>query len=80
MGEWIMGERFDVEERWPELFEGLTPEDRRAVLNALGSNWQEGWEPNRLDVENLTDYARGEIDRPEYERRLLVAAERFRTL
>ncbi|WP_125778272.1 antitoxin VbhA family protein [Antribacter gilvus] len=74
-----MGEKFDVEERWPELFEGLAAKDRQGVLNALGSNWQEGWEPNRLDVENLTDYARGAIDEAEYDRRAAEAAERYRS-
>lgn len=73
-----MGEKFDVAQRWPELFEGLTAVDRRGVLNALASNWQEGWEPDRLDVENLTAYARGTIDEAEYDRRAAAAAERHR--
>jgi len=70
-----MSERFEVEERWPELFAPLTVEERRAVVNALASSWHEGWIPNRADVESLTDYARGAIDEAEYDRR---AAERAR--
>jgi hypothetical protein len=69
-----MASEFDVEARWPELFESLRDDDRRAVLNALASNWHEGWEPNREDVENLTDFARGAIDKAEYDRRAAAAA------
>ena len=64
-----MSEPFDVETRWPELFAQLTAADREAVVNALASSWHEGWAPNREDVENLTDYARGVIDKAEYDRR-----------
>ncbi|GAB3519560.1 antitoxin VbhA family protein [Arthrobacter monumenti] len=71
-----MAAEFNVEARWPELFDELTPDDRRHVLNALASNWHEGWKPNREDVENLTDYARGAIDRAEYSRRVDMAAAR----
>ncbi|WP_280115591.1 antitoxin VbhA family protein [Pseudoclavibacter terrae] len=38
----------------------------------------EGWVPNREDVENLNDYARGAIDKSEYARRVAGAAERHR--
>ncbi|GAB3264529.1 antitoxin VbhA family protein [Arthrobacter pigmenti] len=71
-----MATEFNVEDRWPELFAGLTPDDRRYVLNALASIWYEGWKPNREDVGNLTDYARGSIDRAEYSRRVHMAAAR----
>lgn len=64
------GTEFNVEDRWPELFDELTSDDRRYVLNALASNWYEGWKPKREDVENLTDFARGSIDRAEYSRRV----------
>ncbi|PWJ22998.1 hypothetical protein ATK17_3957 [Branchiibius hedensis] len=66
----------DVEQRWPELFEQLDARQRRAVLNALAASWHEGWVPNREDVENLTDEARGAIDEEEFVRRALAAAER----
>lgn len=69
---------FDVEDRWPELFLQLQQEQRDAVVQSLASAWHEGWEPNREDVENLTDRARGAIDRDEYLRRSDAAAERRR--
>lgn len=69
---------FDVEIRWPELFAALGEDDRRAVVNALASGWHEGWAPDREDVENLTDYARGAIDAGEYRRRVAAAADRDR--
>ncbi|GAA3853034.1 hypothetical protein [Brevibacterium ammoniilyticum] len=64
-----MSERFDIEERWPELFEPLTAVQRESVVQAFADAWHEGWVPNREDVENLTDRARGAIDREEYLRR-----------
>ncbi len=73
-----MAERFEIEERWPELFEQLDQVQRRAVVQSLASAWHEGWVPNREDVENLTDEARGAIDREEYLRRADAAAERHR--
>ncbi|MGO2031273.1 MAG: hypothetical protein ACTH2A_10020 [Glutamicibacter ardleyensis] len=33
------------------------------------ASWHEGWEPNREDVENLTNFVRGTYDRAEYLRR-----------
>ena len=71
-----MARKFDVEERWPELFVQLDETQRRAVIQALASAWHEGWEPNREDVENLTDEARGAIDAAEYRRRAHAAARR----
>jgi len=73
-----MSERFDIEQRWPELFTGLDANNRRAVVQSLASSWHEGWVPNREDVENLTDNARGTIDGAEYLRRVDAAAERRR--
>lgn len=71
-------DKFDVHERWPELFAQLTEEQRTAVIQTLASSWHEGWEPNREDVENLTDFSRGAIDLEEYQRRADAAAERHR--
>ncbi|WP_424937777.1 MULTISPECIES: hypothetical protein [Bacteria] len=71
-------EKFDVDERWPELFAQLTATQHVAVLQTLASSWHEGWAPNREDVENLTDHIRGAIDRDEYLRRADTAAERRR--
>ncbi|MCS6712477.1 hypothetical protein JSY14_10765 [Brachybacterium sp. EF45031] len=71
-----MSERFDVEQRWPELFAGLDETQRYAVVQSLASAWHEGWTPNREDVANLTDEARGAIDAAEYRRRAHAAARR----
>jgi hypothetical protein len=73
-----MAAEFNIEGRWPELFEQLDATQRRAVVQSLASAWHEGWEPNREDVENLTDRARGAIDHAEYLRRSDAAAERSR--
>ena len=73
-----MAERFEIEQRWPDLFERLEARQRRAVVQSLASAWHEGWVPNREDVKNLTDEARGDIDRDEYLRRVAQAAERHR--
>ena len=75
-----MAGEFGVEQRWPELFAELDETQRRAVVQSLAAAWHEGWEPNREDVENLTDEARGAIDYDEYLRRADAAAERRRTV
>ncbi|MCL3777883.1 MULTISPECIES: hypothetical protein [unclassified Actinomyces] len=71
-----MSKKFDVEDRWPELFVQLDGAQRYVVLQALAAAWHEGWEPNREDVENLTDEVRGAIDETEYLRRVREAARR----
>ncbi|MFP3712423.1 hypothetical protein [Puerhibacterium sp. TATVAM-FAB25] len=70
----VAGERFDVEERWPELFDRLDVHQRYAVAQSLASMWHDGWVPSREDVENLTDRARGAIDQAEFVRRSREAA------
>ena len=71
-----MAAEFNIESRWPELFVQLDETQRRAVVQSLASAWHEGWTPNREDVENLTDEARGAIDAEEYRRRAHAAARR----
>ncbi|WP_190264611.1 antitoxin VbhA family protein [Glutamicibacter nicotianae] len=71
-----MAEKFDIEERWPELFTQLDANQRNAIRQALASAWHEGWVRNREGVENLTDVARGAIDNAEYLRRVRGAAHR----
>lgn len=70
--------RFDIEQRWPELFDGLTERQRWSVVQSLAAAWYEGWEPNRADVANLTDFAAGRIDHAEYIRRSHASVGRFR--
>lgn len=66
---------FDIEQRWPELFEPLDDVQRTAVVQTLASSWQEGCTPTRDVVENLTAYAAGKIDVIEYQRRSDAIAE-----
>lgn len=72
----MVEERFEVEERWPELFEGLDDLQRRSVVHSLAASWHEGWVPNREDVANLAARASGEIDRAEFLRRAREKARR----
>ncbi|HJX77809.1 hypothetical protein [Glutamicibacter sp.] len=65
----------DLEQWWPELFAGMDSETRNSIVQAFAGSWHEGWEPNREDVENLTNFVRGEYDREEYLRRAMVQAE-----
>ncbi len=69
-------EHVKFEDRWPELFDPLTTDQRRNVLHALASSWHEGWVPSREDVADLTELATGAIDRAEYRRRSRVKAQR----
>lgn len=60
---------FNIEQRWPELFQNLDEQQRLGVRNTLAALWHEGFELTREDVENLTDYAAGVIDADEYRAR-----------
>ncbi|MDR1427030.1 MAG: hypothetical protein LBJ08_04660 [Bifidobacteriaceae bacterium] len=73
-----MPEAFDVQERWPDLFEGLSERGRWAVVQALAAAWHEGWVPNRDDVELITDDARGAVSPKEFRERAYRAALRDR--
>lgn len=70
-----MTAEFEIESRWPELFERLSERERSAVVNTLASSWHEGWTPNREDIEILTDFVRGTIDASEYDRRAAELVE-----
>jgi hypothetical protein len=61
--------RFSVTARWPDLFVGLTPGQRRTVVRNLARSWHDGWEPTRSDVDDLVQYVVGEISEAEYARR-----------
>lgn len=66
--------RMNLEGRWPELFEGLSPHEYRAVVQSLVANWHEGWVPNREDLKNLVEVVTGAMDENEYMRRSAVLA------
>jgi len=66
-------------ERWPDLLDGLTGIERRAVMNAVADNVLEGWRPRRTDIEALVDVVRGNCTTAEYierVRRDLIRPER----
>lgn len=72
-----MEQKFDLEQRWPELFAELDAVQRRAVVQSLADAWLEGWRPSRDQVKNLVDEALGLIDEEEYFRRSDAAARRL---
>ena len=69
-----MSDRFDLHLRYPELFEPLTEEQRRNVMQPLASSWLEGDNPTREDVALLIDYELGRITAEEYDRQALAKA------
>lgn len=69
-----MSDRFDLHLRYPELFEPLTEEQRRNVMQPLASSWLEGDNPTREDVTLLIDYELGRITAEEYDRQVLAKA------
>lgn len=74
----MMSDRFDIESRWPDVFDGLDDQQRRNVVEALAANWHEGWDPNREDVARLTAKVRGDITREEYVAQTVAAAQSAR--
>lgn len=40
---------------WPDLLDGLTAEQRRAVITAVAGNVLEGWRPSRAEIQALVD-------------------------
>lgn len=63
--------QFNIQERWPELFDPLTAAQARSVVNTLASQWHEGWAPNRDDVADLAAYVAGALTEVEYDRRTI---------
>jgi hypothetical protein len=53
-------------QRWPELFDGLTAEQHRAVTNAVADNILEGWRPSRDDIQALIDVVCGNTTTEDY--------------
>ncbi|MCD2444362.1 hypothetical protein LQ757_18940 [Agromyces sp. SYSU K20354] len=66
---------FDIETRWPEVFEPLSTEQRTIVVQTLANQWLEGWEPNRADVADLADFVRGALTEAEYDARARARAQ-----
>ena len=61
-------ERINRGGRWPDLFERLSPQQRRAVVQSFAAVWHEGWEPNREDVRDVIEEMTGAIKSHEFER------------
>ena len=72
-----MSDHFDLPVRYPELFESLTEEQRRNVMQPLASSWLEGDNPTREDVALLIDYELGRITAEEYDRQALAKARAY---
>ena len=75
-----MSDHFDLHLRYPELFEPLTEEQRRNVVQPLASSWLEGDNPTREDVTLLIDYELGRITAEEYDRQALAKALAYQVL
>ena len=69
-----MGEYFDLHLRYPDLFEGLTVEQRHNVIDPLVSSWLDGYEHSREDVARLIDLELGRISGEEYRKQILERA------
>jgi hypothetical protein len=61
--------------RYPDLFDGLTEQQKWDVHNNIANHVMEGWQPDRDDVADLTALARGEIDGDECVRRGMARIE-----
>lgn len=61
----------DFEGRWPEPFEDLDQEQRRAVVDSFVDGWHSGWEPIQQDVADLTELVAGVITKDEHRARAL---------
>ncbi len=68
---------FDLDKRWPDLFDRLDPAQRRSVVQTLASSWLEGDRPDREDVKDFVDLSCGAISEEEYSRRSLEKARRI---
>ncbi len=69
-----MGEYFDLPDRYPDLFEGLTEEQRRNVIDPLVSSWLDGYEHSREEIARLIDLELGRISWEEYRKQVLERA------
>lgn len=63
-----------IDEEWPELFIGLSDEQRSVVVEAWAAQWHAGWEPNREDAANSTALVRCDITSEQYRERVYAVA------
>lgn len=65
----MAGEKvLDLEAKWPEIFEEMTPRQVRTVLQIVASSWHEGREPDREHTARLAARVRGDMSKAEYRR------------
>lgn len=55
----IARQTLDLEEMFPDLFEHLTPDEARVIVQTWACQWHEGWVPNRADVADSIQVDRG---------------------
>ena len=58
-------------ELWPDLFNGLTPEETSQYLSDLAVHWLEGFEPTREFIKDDIALFKGEITIEESTRRIM---------
>lgn len=61
-----------VDERWPELFEGLTEAQHESVVHAVAISSSENWQPVYEHVKLLCDHAAGRVGEAEYRQRTIA--------
>ena len=69
-----MSDRLNARDRWPEVFETLTPLQAHAVEQSLVAAWHEGAKPSTENVRDLAARARGDLSFEEYKARVLQRA------
>ena len=69
-----MGEYFDIDLRYPDLFEGLTKEQHQRVIQTLVSSWLSGYEHSREEVARFIDLVVGRISGEDYRKQILEHA------
>lgn len=72
----VVGRLAGVVARWPDLFVGLTPGQRSAVVRSLAQSYGGGTLPTRSEVDDMVQYVVGEISDVEHARRRSCRATR----
>lgn len=70
---------FDALATWPDLFEGLSADQKAAVQQVFATEYLSGWSPNRAAVEELIAFTRGQIDFDAYLSRATESAADLRS-
>ncbi|MEV0297143.1 hypothetical protein [Nocardia sp. NPDC050710] len=65
-------------DRFPDLYQKLTPQQQDHLSQTLGSHALAGMDPDRETVSDLIDRRTGVIDKAEYDRRAAARAAEAR--